>query len=502
MYRKLTQRIKSSGFLFMDKWVNGIINSQIRRIFGKINLMIDNPKKEVRVRIAPSPTGPLHLGTARTALFNWLFAKNQGGSFILRIEDTDLERSDPKYEKDILENLQWLGLNWDEEIYRQSERLDIYEKYIKKLLREEKAYYCFCTKEELEAERQAMLSQGLAPKYSGKCRHHKNPDLSRPSVIRFKMPETEVVFNDLIRGKVKFNTGLIGDIVIAKDLRTPLYNLAVVIDDFEMRISHVIRGEDHISNTPKQILLQKALEFPEPLYAHLPLILSPDRSKLSKRELETSVSDYRKEGYLPEALINFLALLGWHPKEDREVLNWEELIKEFSLKRIQKGGAIFNLEKLDWLNSQYVMRSEPEELIDRLTEFVPQEWLKKREFLIKIAGIEKERVKKLTDFPKLVGFFFELPEYPAKLLIWDKTSEEDTLDNLQSVFPLVKDFTRVNDKIMALAETRGRGEVLWPLRVALSGQVASPGPLEIMEVLGKEETLKRLEIAIQKLNTQ
>jgi glutamyl-tRNA synthetase len=475
------------------------------------------------VRIAPSPTGPLHLGTARTALFNWLFAKNQGGAFILRIEDTDLERSDPKYEKDILETLQWLGLSWDEGPpldadlrglkadsrgqykgeygpYRQSERLDIYEKYIKKLLEENKAYYCFCTKEELEAERQAMLSQGLPPKYSGKCRPNKKPDSKRPSVIHFKMPQTEVIFNDLIRGKIKFNTGLIGDIVIAKDLRTPLYNLAVVIDDFEMKISHVIRGEDHISNTPKQILLQKALEFPEPFYAHLPLILSPDRSKLSKRELETSISDYRKEGYLPEALLNFLALLGWHPEKDRETFNLEELIKEFSLKRVQKGGAIFNLEKLDWLNSQYVMRLEPEDLIDRLTEFVPQEWLKKREFLIKIAGIEKERVKKLTDFPKLVGFFFELPEYPAKLLIWDKTSHEDTLDNLQSVFPLVKDFTRVNDKIMALAETRGRGEVLWPLRVALSGQVASPGPFEIIEVLGKEETLRRLEIAIRKLS--
>ncbi len=485
--------------------------------------MINNPKKEVRVRIAPSPTGPLHLGTARTALFNWLFAKNQGGAFILRIEDTDLERSDPKYEKDILETLQWLGLSWDEGPpldadlrglkadsrgqykgeygpYRQSERLDIYEKYIKKLLEENKAYYCFCTKEELEAERQAMLSQGLPPKYSGKCRPNKKPDSKRPSVIHFKMPQTEVIFNDLIRGKIKFNTGLIGDIVIAKDLRTPLYNLAVVIDDFEMKISHVIRGEDHISNTPKQILLQKALEFPEPFYAHLPLILSPDRSKLSKRELETSISDYRKEGYLPEALLNFLALLGWHPEKDRETFNLEELIKEFSLKRVQKGGAIFNLEKLDWLNSQYVMRLEPEDLIDRLTEFVPQEWLKKREFLIKIAGIEKERVKKLTDFPKLVGFFFELPEYPAKLLIWDKTSHEDTLDNLQSVFPLVKDFTRVNDKIMALAETRGRGEVLWPLRVALSGQVASPGPFEIIEVLGKEETLRRLEIAIRKLS--
>lgn len=465
--------------------------------------MTNNPKKEVRVRIAPSPTGPLHLGTARTALFNWLFAKNQDGIFVLRIEDTDLERSDPKYEKDILENLQWLGLNWDKGPYRQSERLDIYEKYIKKLLKEERAYYCFCSKEDLEAERQAMLSQGLAPKYSGRCRHNKKPDPNQPSVIRFRMPETEVVFNDLIRGKVKFNAGLIGDIVIAKDLRTPLYNLAAVLDDFEMKISHVIRGEDHLSNTPKQILLQKALGFSEPLYAHLPLILSPDRTKLSKRYLETSISDYRKAGYLPEALINFLALLGWHPEKDREIFSLEEIIKEFSLKRVQKGGAIFNPEKLDWLNSQYIMALGPEELVERLENFIPETWLKNRKFLLSVAQIEKERVKKLTNFPKLASFFFELPDYPAKLLTWEKTSKEDTLDNLQSIFSLLKDSGEESrNKIMTLAASRGRGEVLWPLRVALSGQVASPGPLEIMEVLGKEETLKRLEIAIQKLNTQ
>ena len=463
--------------------------------------MTDSPKKEVRVRIAPSPTGPLHMGTARTALFNWLFAKNQGGSFVLRIEDTDLERSDPKYEKNIIEGLRWLGLNWDEGPFRQTERLDIYEKYIKKLLEEDRAYYCFCTKEELEAEKQAMLSQGLAPKYSGRCCGNKNPDPNRSSVIRFRIPETEVVFNDLIRGKVKFNTGLIGDIVIAKDLRTPLYNLAVVIDDYEMKISHVIRGEDHISNTPKQIMLQRALGFDEPVYAHLPLILSADRSKLSKRYAETSIADYRNEGYLPEAMVNFLALLGWHPEEDdREVFDSEELTKQFNMKKIQKAGAVFNLEKLDWLNGQYVMRLEPEELIERLEDFIPREWLKDREFLAKVVKTEKERVKKLTDFVKLVGFFFELPDYPANLLIWDKTPKENILDNLQSVLPLAEDFDNANNRIMALAEERGRGEVLWPLRVALSGQTASPGPLDIMGVLGRSESLKRINIAVKKLN--
>jgi len=463
--------------------------------------MADSPKKEIRVRIAPSPTGYLHIGTARTALFNWLFAKNQGGSFILRIEDTDLERSDPVYEKDIIENLEWLGLNWDEGPFKQTDRLDIYEKYIKKLLEEGRAYYCFCTKEELEAEKQAMLSQGLAPKYSGRCCGNKKPDPNRPSIIRFRMPETEVIFNDLIRGKVKFNTGLIGDIIIAKDLRTPLYNLAVVVDDFEMKISHVVRGEDHISNTPKQIMLQKALGFGEPVYAHLPLILSADRKKLSKRFLKTSVTDYRNEGYLAEAMINFLALLGWHPEEDnREVFDLKELTKDFNLKRIQKGGAVFNLEKLDWLNSRYIMRLEPEELIERSENFIPREWFKDKEFLAKVIKIEKERVKKLTDFAKLVGFFFKLPDYPANLLIWDKTPEKRILENLRSILPLLDDFSNINNKIMALAESRGRGEVFWPLRVALSGQTASPGPFEILGVLGHDESLKRIKIAIQKLN--
>lgn len=437
----------------------------------------------------------------------------------MRIEDTDLERSDPKCEKDIIENLSWLGLNWDEgpiasiDIgaqnqnyvgdygpYRQTERLDIYEKYIKKLLEEDRAYYCFCSKEEIEEEKEAMLSQGLPPKYSGKCRHNRNPDFSRHSVIRFKMPETDAIFDDLIRGKVKFDTGLIGDIVIAKDLRTPLYNLAVVIDDFEMKISHVIRGEDHISNTPKQIMLQRALGFNEPVYAHLPLILSADRSKLSKRYIETSIADYRKEGYLPEAMMNFLALLGWHPEEDREIFSTKEAVKEFHIKRVQKGGAVFNLEKLDWLNSQYIMRLEAEELIGRMENFIPREWLKDEEFLLKIIRIEKERVKKLTDFAKLVGFFFELPDYPANLLIWDKAPKEKIVENLKSILPLLDDFDNINNNIMALTENRGRGEVLWPLRVALSGQTASPGPFEILAVLGSDESLKRIEKAIKKLN--
>jgi len=317
---------------------------------------------EIRVRIAPAPTGFLHIGLARTAFFNYLFAKKYQGIFILRIEDTDRERSKPEYEKDIMEGLKWLGIEWDEgpDIggdygpYRQSEKKEIYAKYLKKLLDENKAYHCFCSEEELEAQRQYQLSIGEAPRYSGKCASlpkevvEKYLTEGKPWVLRFRIPGKKIEFEDLIRGKVEFDTSLMGDTVIAKNLFTPLYNFACVIDDFEMQVSHVIRGEDHISNTPKQILLQEALGFPQPKYAHLPLILGPDRTKLSKRHGAISVSEYKREGYLPEALINFMAFLGWNPGGEREIYSLASLIKEFSLEAVQKSGAIFNIKRLDF----------------------------------------------------------------------------------------------------------------------------------------------------------
>lgn len=483
--------------------------------------MTDNSKHSVRVRIAPSPTGFLHIGTARTALFNWLFARQHGGKFILRIEDTDIERSEKKFEDDIVLGLKWLGLDWDEgpDIggdygpYRQSERSAIYEKYLQKLLDENKAYYCFCSKEDLEEDRKAMLAQGLAPKYSGRCRNltpEKNNELSKTktAVIRFKTPETVVEFNDLIRGKIKFDSSLIGDIVIAKNLKSPLFNFAVVVDDFEMKINYVIRGEDHLSNTPKQILLQKAMDFDEVKYAHLPLILAPDRSKLSKRFLETSLNDYKNQGYLPEAIVNFLALLGWHSKNDREIMETKEIMEEFSLKNIQKGGAIFNVEKLDWLNSQYIKKIPTEKLTEYLKDFVPIKWLKDKELFLKALETEKGRIKKLVDFLESADFFFELPDYDRELLFWQRETENKNkvADNLKilneeinKVFKV--DFNRENLEklIMPLTEVYGRGELLWPLRAALSGKKASPGPFEIMEVLGKEEVVRRINIAVKKL---
>jgi glutamyl-tRNA synthetase len=465
----------------------------------------------IRVRFAPSPTGPFSLGNARTALFNWLFARHEGGKFLLRIEDTDKERSKKEYEKDLLEGLKWIGLDWDEDFFRQSERIPVYEKHLRKLLDEKKAYWCFCTSEELEAERQAQMSQGISPKYGGKCRAIPAGEAEarakkEPAVIRFYMDGGVISFTDLIRGKISFDVNLIGDIVIAKDLKTPLYNFAVTVDDEDMKITHVIRGEDHLSNTPKQIAIQEALGFSQPHYAHLPLILGPDHKKLSKRYLDTSFNDYREKGYLAPAVLNFMTLLGWHPENDREVLSREEAVAEFGLKRVQKAGAVFNPEKLDWLNAQYIKNSPAEELAEALKEFVPKEWTKKKEMLEKIAEVEKGRMKKLSDFPELAAIFFELPDYPKSLLVWKETPEAAILDNLRFTQDVISkipagDFKKdtIEKYVMTVAEKRGRGEVLWPLRAALSGREASPGPAEILEVIGQEEGTRRLNVAIKKL---
>jgi nondiscriminating glutamyl-tRNA synthetase len=332
--------------------------------------MTDKILDKVRVRFAPSPTGHLHIGTTRTALFNYLFAKNQNGKFILRIEDTDLERSDPKWEKDIIDSLEWIGIKWDE-FYKQSERFDIYKKYLEKLLKDDKIYYCFCSKQEIEAQKQERISVGKLYQYSGKCRNLSKQEIAKnlkehkPFTIRFKTPvNTKIKFEDLARKKIEFDSDLMDDFIISRGLDNPLYNFVAVVDDYEMEISHIIRGEDHISNTPKQILLQQALGFPLLKYAHLPLILGEDRTKLSKRHGATSVYEYKKLGYLPETLINFMAFLGWNPGTEKEIYNMNSLIKEFSLEKIQKGGAVFNIKRLNFLNSFYIR----EKSLDRLTE--------------------------------------------------------------------------------------------------------------------------------------
>lgn len=484
---------------------------------------MQKPDQEIRVRFAPSPTGNLHVGSAHTTLFNWLFARHNGGKLILRVEDTDRERSKPEYEKNILEGLRWLGLNWDEGPdvggpygpYRQTERLDIYEKYLNALLEKDLAYFCTCTNDELEAERAAALKQGIAPKYEGHCRA-KNLKAG-PGVIRFKVPEKELAFTDIIRGELSFDGALIGDIVIAKGLREPLYNFAVVVDDAEMKISHVIRGEEHIANTPRQLAIMEALGFPRPQYAHLPLMLDKQRAKLSKRAGVTAVDEYRKMGYLPEALVNFLALMGWHPGThskstlgNEEKLSLKQIIDEFSLERVQKAGAVFDVEKLAWLNAQYIRELSEKDIAARLEALFPEFSAYRARFSEKKLGaliaLTKERLQTLGAFMKNAKVFLAPDAYEPPLLVWKKSTATAAREYLTASREILASLPEKNFEIaelqaslMPLAESRGRGDVLWPLRVALSGAEASPGPFELMSVIGKEETLRRIDAAIAKL---
>jgi len=476
---------------------------------SKNDITQDVSCQEIRVRIAPSPTGPLHLGTARTALFNYLFTKKNKGKFILRIEDTDIERSDKKYEKDIIDNLDWLGLKRDEgpnkdspldtkglSLYRQSQRTKIYQKYIEKLLDSGQAFWCDHTKEELEKEKKEQMKKKEAPRHI--CNHKGK---TKKGIIRFHCPDKKIAFNDLIRGKLEFDGGLLGDISIAKDKNIPLYNFAAAIDDVEMKISHVIRGEDHISNTPKQILIQEALKLTSPQFAHLPLILGPDKSKLSKRHGAVSIDWYKKEGYLPEAIINFMVLLGWNPGTEKEIFSLKELIKEFSLERVQKGGAIFNLERLNWINGQYIRKMDLGELTKKCLVYLPQKT--DFDYAKKIVGLEQERLKKLSEIGELTKFFFlDKLDYPVELLIWKKMTIKQVKNNLDILEKTLSKMSKFDQKslertLMSLTKKYGSGELLWPLRVALTGQKASPGPFEIAEILGKEKTLKRVQQAIR-----
>ncbi len=436
--------------------------------------------KPVVTRFAPSPTGLFHIGSARTALFNYLFARKNGGKFILRIEDTDKTRSEKQYEDDITGGLKWLGLEWDE-FHRQSERTEVYKKYLQKLLDEGKAYL------------------------DGKA-------------IRFKNPNKKVVFNDLIRGEISTQTDDVGDFVIAKDLDTPLFHFTVVADDYEMGVTHIIRGEDHIPNTPRHILLQEALGFDVPNYAHLPLILAPDKSKLSKRHGAVSVSEYKKMGYLPEAIINFIAFIGWNPGGEREIFSKEELIKEFSLERIQKSAGVFNTERLDWYNGQYIRKTESKKLAETLLEHLPEDlpngqasWKKLAaenfSYWLKITELERNRITKLADIKEGIGYFFNEPEYAKEMLLWKQEPDfNKTKKHLEEVVKLLSALNedefnpeKIKETVWNYAEKEGRGNVLWPTRVALTGLEKSPDPFAVAGILGKEKTIQRLKYAIEKI---
>lgn len=484
---------------------------------------IKKPEK-IRLRFPPSPTGPLHIGNARTILFNYLFAKQHKGETVLRIEDTDTERSKLEWVQNIIDELHWLGIDWNEgpdiggshSPYKQSQRTDIYKKYLQQLLTDpfdgaqggKKAYYCVCTPEELEEERQKQTALGLAPKYNGKCRNAGH--LS--GVIRFKIAEKKVHFEDLVRGRVEFDMALLGDMVIAKNLETPLYHFAVVVDDYEMQISHIIRGEDHLSNTPKQIMLQEALGFHQPIYAHLPLMLNADKSKMSKRAGDVALIDYHKNGYLPEAIVNFIVLLGWNPGTEKELFTLDELVKEFSLEKVQKAGAVFNVQRLDFINSHYIK----EKPVSKLTElclpylegFDTAQFTKHQ--LEKVIELHQPRLKKLSDIAGMVDYFFQTPNYQPALLAWAKMSSGEVRAALTACKKVLEGATAFDKntletvlvqeaKLFNLEKNyplENKGYLLWPLRVALSGKSASAGPFEIAEILGKEKTLERIENAI------
>lgn len=490
----------------------------------------------VRTRIAPSPTGFLHIGTARTALFNYLFAQKHKGVFVLRIEDTDKERSQQEYERDIIEGLRFLGIKWDEGPdsggeygpYRQSERLDIYTEYLKKLFEKGLLYQCYCTQEELERERETQMLLKQPPRYAGACRsmseaeRKKQEEEGRTSTLRFKMPQQVVTINDCIRGDVTFDTATLDDIIVAKDINTPLYNFAVVIDDYLMKITHVIRGEDHISNTPKQILLAQALGFDTPKFGHMPLILNTDRTKLSKRENKVSLLEYKKDGYLPEALVNFMALLGWSGKDDRELFTLSELEHFFELSQVHKAGAVFNGVKLDWFNAHYI-RTAP---LSRITELcipylLENGHIRRNEeggsYIIIATGrilttedceaiiaLEQGRIKRLSDIVSATAYMFcDLPTYDARLLLWNNMLPEDARSSLifaKDILAESEQFSAdaLEKQLKSAIQEAGmkNGEVLWPLRVALTGQEASPSPFDVASVLGENSSIRRIEHAL------
>lgn len=440
--------------------------------------------KIVVTRFAPSPTGFFTLGNCRTALFNYLYARQHEGKFILRIEDTDKERSKKEYEDDILENFKWLGFSYDE-YSRQSERGEIYKRYLEKLITEGKAY----------VSKETEVKEG-----------------ERSEVIRLKNPGRKICFDDLIRGEVCFDTTELKDFVIAKSLDEPVFHFAVVVDDFEMGITHVIRGEDHISNTPRQILIEEAIGAPRPAYAHLPLILAPDRSKLSKRNGGMSIRECREKGYLPEAVINYLALLGWNPGTDQEMLSVENLLLQFRLNKIQKGGAVFNPEKFNWVNKEYIRHLPQEKMTEIIKQYASLSGKTlSEETAVKITPLVTERIETFEDLKTMfdtgeLDFFLGEPQYPAEKLLWKDTTKEKTKLSLSMAHTLLstlkeEEFTGANVKeaLWEYAEKEGRGSVLWPVRVALSGKDKSPDPFTLAEILGKKEALARISNAIQKL---
>ena len=484
----------------------------------------------MRVRMAPSPTGPLHIGTARTSLYNHLTARHEGGTYVLRIEDTDVARSTEDFERDIIDNLHWLGVTWDEgpqvaggedigpfAPYRQSQRMELYAREANRLLESGAAYRCWCTPEELEAVRRQQETDKEPPRYNGRCLNLTDAERAafeaegRASVIRFRVEPERVRFHDLVRGEVEFDNALLGDFVIVRTDGVPLYHFVVVVDDEAMEITHVIRGEDHLSNTPKHIALIRALGYREPRFGHIPLILNTDRSKMSKRKSQTSITAYREEGYLPEAFVNFIAFLGWSPGTEEEIFSLDELAQRFELSKVHKGGAIFDRDRLDHLNGVYIRALTDEQLALRLRPWIPDAVAD--EDLVRMVPLVKERLVKLGDVVELLGFAWEPDEvvaswYAPELLAPKKGGPADAaraLSGARSVLAdlLDADFSAdlLEQRFREAADANGMkaGDFFSPVRVAVTGRTVSPPLFASLELLGRDRSLARVDAALAKL---
>ncbi|MEW6096019.1 MAG: glutamate--tRNA ligase [bacterium] len=469
----------------------------------------------VRVRFAPAPTGYLHIGGARTALFNWLFAKQHDGKFILRIEDTDIKRSTEDSLNAILDSLNWLGITWDEGPYFQSKRLSIYHEYVEKLLQDNMAYYCYCTQEELEALRKKALKSGKEPGYDGRCRYLSLSQRSeyessgRKPTVRFKTSPGTTAVNDLIRGNMSFDNTLFGDFIIVRSDGIPTYNFVCSIDDALMGITHVIRGEDHLSNTPRQILLYQALGFELPIFAHLPLILGVDKTPLSKRHGDVAIGHYIQEGYLSEALVNYLALLGWSTSDSQQIIPKHELIAQFSLNRVSRNPAIFDLEKLRWLNGEYIRKSDIDSLTNLILNYLNSGQNTERLRFREIVSLFQERIKTLSDFQKQAEFFFvdtDKLKYQQEAVeeILMKNGTREILEQVKARLSELESFdtNSIEICIRGLAEQLKikAAAIIHPLRLTLTGSKASPGIFEVVALLGKERVQERISRILGKLH--
>ena len=463
---------------------------------------------KIRTRFAPSPTGYLHIGGARTALFNWLFSRHNGGEFVLRIEDTDQERSTGESTKAILDAMTWMGLNWDEGPHFQAQRVDLHRDMVQKLINEGKAYVCICTPEELETKRKTALTAGKKPKYDGTCRD-KNLKKSPGSVVRFRGAQTGItIVEDLIKGNISFNNDELDDLIIERGDGYPTYNFAVVIDDALMNITHVIRGDDHVNNTPRQILMYQALGFDVPKFAHVPMILGSDKARLSKRHGATSVMAYKEMGYLSEALVNYLVRLGWS-HGDQEIFSPKELIEYFALPAVGKSPAIFNPEKLLWLNAHYIKEATSERLAEEMKTLWPAGTnIDDADFTKKVIVDLQPRVKTLVELAGAANFYFtdkiQYEEQAAQKFLVSEVAAH--LKTMAAAIPSVRNFTKggLEEFLKAFTEEKNiKFKVIaQPLRVALTGKTVSPGIDEIMVTLGKDRVVQRINAAVAYIDNQ